>query len=535
MSLVATRLAVLWLPHWSVAAAGCRHDEAMVVLHGNRVVACSRSATEQGVAVGMRRRQAQSRCPSAQIVDHDPGRDARQFEAVLSVVTAYAPRLEVVEPGLLTFAARGPARYFGGEQAMAARIHAAVTEHLGGRSAAAGGCGLGLADGRFAALLAARRAVADGHPLIVVPGHQTTIDFLAPMPVSTLQHGGVPGDVVALFPQLGIRRLGELAALPPTHLLARFGDAGAHAHALASGNGDRPPNAHDPPPGYTVRHLFDEPVAHVDTVVFAARRLVNDMVAGLADEGRMCTRLLVTAETEHGERSEREWYRPTGFSVAAMVERIRWQMDAWVSHLDPGEAATAGITLLRLEPTEVRSDGGVQLGLWGGRSQADDWAQRAVARLVSLSEGDCAQVFVPAGAGGRQPSDAYSWTSAATADLTDAQERLADIAGPWPGQLPRPSPAVVPARPVAIEVHDAAGHCVAVSGRGVVSAPPSSVTISGRRRRVERWAGPWPIDERWWDSARARRSARFQVLTDDGALFLVAVERQQWLLLAEYA
>jgi protein ImuB len=74
-----------------------------------------------------------------------------------------------------------------------------------------------------------------------------------------------------------------------------------------------------------------------------------------------------------------------------------------------------------------------------------------------------------------------------------------------------------------------------VSGRGVVSAPPSSVTISGRRRRVERWAGPWPIDERWWDSTRARRSARFQVLTDDGALFLVAVERQQWLLLAEYA
>ena len=36
--------------------------------------------------------------------------------------------------------------------------------------------------------------------------------------------------------------------------------------------------------------------------------------------------------------------------------------------------------LLRLEPEEVRSDEGVQLGLWGGRTQADEWAARAVAR-----------------------------------------------------------------------------------------------------------------------------------------------------------
>ena len=34
------------------------------------------------------------------------------------------------------------------------------------------------------------------------------------------------------------------------------------------------------------------------------------------------------------------------------------------------------------------------------------------------------------------------------------------------------------------------------------------------------WAGPWPLDERWWDEHRHRRMARFQVVTADGAAHL---------------
>ena len=49
------------------------------------------------------------------------------------------------------------------------------------------------------------------------------------------------------------------------------------------------------------------------------------------------------------------------------------------------------------------------------------------------------------------------------------------------------------------------------------------------------WAGPWPVEERWWDGARSRRSARFQLLTEAGRLVLAAVERQRWSIVAEYA
>ena len=44
--------------------------------------------------------------------------------------------------------------------------------------------------------------------------------------------------------------------------------------------------------------------------------------------------------------------------------------------------------------------------------------------------------------------------------------------------------------------------------------------------RLSWWAGPWPVDERWWDpdQSKAGRTARAQVLVDDD-------ERSQALLL----
>ena len=49
------------------------------------------------------------------------------------------------------------------------------------------------------------------------------------------------------------------------------------------------------------------------------------------------------------------------------------------------------------------------------------------------------------------------------------------------------------------------------------------------------WAGPWLIEQRWWEPLRHRRLAQFQVVTDDGDAYLVAAERQRWWILATYA
>jgi protein ImuB len=512
--------------------AGAAADEAVAVLHANRVIAMSSRAAAAGVAVGQRRRDMQSRCPHARIVAHDPLRESLTFDRVTQAIAALIPRVEVTEPGTLTFLARGPARFYGGEAAMVGRMISEIEATIadsGCALAAVGALGGGVADGRFAAMVAARRAAHTGTPCIVAPGVEATAAFLAPLSVRTLgEIAGVAAEVIDLLQRLGVQRLGALAALPAADVLARFGATGAFAQRIAAGGDDRLPGSIEPPPGASTQRDFDEPVHHSDIVVFAARQLADDLVSTQAAQGRVVTRLVVTLQTEHGEHSERVWYRPTGLNVAAIVERVRWQLDAWAQQA----VVTAGITVLRLEPAELCRDDGVQLGLWGGRTQADEWAMRAVARLVAVAGEQ--QVLVPAGAGGRQPADAYRLVSAATADLSDPEDRLRSLTGPWPGQLPSPSPTVVYEQPIAISVTDAASAMVRVSGRGAISNAPAQVVLHGISHSIARWAGPWPVDERWWDAARSRRLARFQLLTEGGRLLLVAVEHQQWWLTAEY-
>ena len=526
--LAVPRVAVLWCPHWPVVVAGAAPGEPVMVLHANRVVAHSPAAGADGVAVGQRRREAQARCPLVRIEQYDAARDARAFERVVQAVAANVPRVEVTEPGTLTFLARGPSRYFGGDAAMAATI-TRIANEVGGLTGEAT-FGLGIADGRFAAGVAARRAARSGEPIVIAVGHKAAADFLAPLPVRLLTVvAGVPTEFVQLLGRLGVHQLGSLAALPVQDVAARFGPLGTFTHRIASGGDDRLPGTHDPPAGLAVQRIFEQPVHHSDVLVFVARQLAQELVDQLAGDGRVCTRLVVAAETEHGEKSERVWYRSNGLSAAAMVERVRWQLEAWAQR----ETLTAGVTLLRLDPGEVRSDDGVQLGLWGGRTQADEWAVRAVARMVAIAGEQ--QVLVPAVQGGRHPHETFTWVSAVTTDLLEPDERLAVNHAPWPGRLPSPSPAIVHTSPQAVTVTDAAGGVVRVTGRGFVSAPPAAVALAAQIETVQAWAGPWPIEERWWDLARSRRMARFQVLTHSGRLLLLAVERGQWWLTAEYA
>jgi protein ImuB len=83
--------------------------------------------------------------------------------------------------------------------------------------------------------------------------------------------------------------------------------------------------------------------------------------------------------------------------------------------------------------------------------------------------------------------------------------------------------------PVPAEVVDAAGRPVAVTGRGLVTAAPARLSIAGERwADVSGWAGPWPVDERWWDGGAHRRRARFQLLTVSGTAVLLSVQRGRW-------
>lgn len=523
------RIVTVWCAEWPVVAARVPGDRPAAVFRANRVIAQTPAAGSVGVVHGQRRRAAQSVCPELEVLEHDTDRDARAFEPVVRSIADLAPRLEVVEPGWISLASRGPSRYFGGDQALAERMFGLVHRVVTDTSGVVPVVGVGVADGRVASAVAARRAAATTGVAVVPAGGSPW--FLAPLPVGWLRElGDASPELVELFARLGLRTFGALAALDRGDVVARFGADGLRVHQLATGADERPPDTCDPPPEWSVEHPFTEPVERLETVVFVAKRLADELVARLAGEGRVCVRMVVVVETDHGERCERVWYRDAGLSAPAMVERVRWQLEGWVSQ--PG-GLTGGVVLVRLVPDIVRGDDGVPTRLWGGRSRADLDAARAIARLAGIA-GEAA-VKVPAWSGGRLTGERYRWVPASMVDLDDPTGRLDRGDGPWPGALPPPSPAFVLDDPLPIEVLDDRGSPVIVTGRGEPSGSPRSIVVRGRAQPVMAWAGPWPVEQRWWHPSAGRRLARFQVVTEQGDAFLVVLERGRWAIIATYS
>jgi protein ImuB len=513
------RTLVVRCDDWPVVAAGCSPADPVAVVHANRVVATSPAARAEGVARHQRRREAQSRCPALVVVERDEARDARVFEPVVAALDALTPRVELTIPGQVAFPTRGPSRFFGGDDAVVARALEVVGAAVGEVSSGPVRVRAGVADGPFAAALAARTA-RPAH--VVAPGE--TPAFLAELPMAALERP----ELVDVLGRLGLRRLGDLAALPGPDVLARFGTEGHTAWRLAAGLDERPPSTEPPPADLTVSAELDPPAETVAPAAFLARGLAEELHRRLWARGSACTRVVIGAETEHGERLERVWRAEGALSAAAIADRLRWQLDGWLTG-SARHRPTAGITRLWLQPDEVVPAGGRQLGFWGSDVATADRAARAVARVQGLLGPE--SVAVPEWRGGRDPASQVALVDAAAVDLTVERPGAHKdrVAGPWPGRLPAPSPARVHPTPPAAEVVDRAGALLRVSGRGEVSAPPARLSVAGGPwQDVVAWAGPWPLEERWWDPARARRRARLQVVTEAGAAWLVAIEAGTW-------
>jgi protein ImuB len=451
--------------------------------------------------------------------DQDEGPRARAFEPVVAAVEEFCPRVEVLHPGACAIGARGPARYFGGEQALAAKIADAVAR----RGFA---CRVAVADGLFAARLAARapRPAGKDAAVIVAPGG--TPAFLAPYPVGCL---GQP-DLADLLPRLGLRTLGEFAALPAAEALNRFGADGALAHRLARGLEPRPLVPRPPSADLSASVEFDPPAEQAEPVAFAAKSLAERMHADLAARGLACVRVQVQVTCTDGQEITRLWRHDGLLSSLAVAERVRWQLGGWRAAQEGNRrsvTASGGITMLRLVPDQLVPAAGRQLGLWGD-TVVDDRVARAALRVQALLGHGA--VTRPLLAGGRDAAEQVTLVP-----FGDAADPRHPADRPWPGRLPAPSPATVYPAPRPAAVTDEAGAAVTVTGRALMSAPPARLSVGGGPwLAVTSWAGPWPVAERWWRPADSRRRARFQLVAEDGSAWLAAVQDGQWQVEAGY-
>ena len=512
------RVLALWSPDWPVtAAARAAHvppQRPAAVVAANRVLACSAVARASGVRRGLRRREAQARCPELAVLAPDADRDARLFEPVVAAVEELAPGVEVVRPGLVALPAQGPAGWFGGELPAAERLVDQVAAGAGVE------CQAGIADGLFAAVLAARRGVA------VEPGCSAA--FLAPLGVEELDREPDVdrAELVGLLRRLGLRSLGAFGALAAGDVASRFGADAVLAHRLARGLDPRPPVRRCPPAELAVERELDPPVDRVDTAAFAARGLAERLHAVLAAHGLSCTRLGVGARTVAGEELHRVWRCAEPLTPAGTVDRVRWQLDSWLHR-----GGSGAVCRLRLVPEETVAAGALQLGLWGEVGEADERAGRALVRVQALLGPDAVVTAVLGG--GRDPAERVRLVPWGDEREGDRGPGRGEPVPPWPGRLPAPSPAVVPPEPLPAELRDAAGLPVLLAAPDVLTASPHTLAVDGGPPvPVRGWAGPWPVWQRWWAPDPAAPSAgacsRVQVVDADGAAHLLLVRDGRW-------
>ncbi len=506
-------LMVVWVPDWPVVAAvaeGMAAPGVPAAVHDGRgLVVVSAAARAQGVRIGMRRRHAHRVCPELVLLAKDEARDARAFEPVVQSVEEVVAEVAVLRPGMALAEAAGPVRHAGTEEALAEAVVGAVARYSGAEAY------VGIGQGLLTAILAARASA-------IVPAPDTAA-FLAAHPVSALRHGALTrqsrGEVDALvevFGQLGLRTLGDVAALPAADILARFGEAGRWAHALARGAfvstapGQRLEGA------VVVARELDPPLERSDAAAFATRTLAEDLAGRLA--GRACGRLRVTARTTDGAELSRLWTIESVLAAAEVTDRVRWQLDGWLSGRS-GVPPSAPLHLLELAAEEVRGALAGQEQLWGRPGRSAEAAQRTVVRLQGMLGAEA--VHRPVLQGGRDPRTRIRLVA------WDDDPPLRRLDAPWPGQLPTPAPSTLLDQPREVAVVDDAGREVAVDARGRISAVPVRVT-AGEDHAVVAWAGPWPISETWWSTPR--RGAWLQVTPAEGPSMLLSVQGGTWLL-----
>jgi protein ImuB len=525
MSAPIVRTMVLWCPDWPVIAA-LREGAAahtlpttatpdslpLALIEHGVVFACSAAARAEGVKRGLRVREAQSRCPDLVVQPYNAVHDNRAFEDVLTAIEAMMPGVQLLRPGTCAIRSRGPARYYGGEKPAALAL-IALLDQLG-----IPGARVGIADGPFTAEHAARMAGRMGTPSrsphaarVQIVAERASAEFLAPLPVSLLDSPAL----VTLLRRLGITTLAEFAALAVSDVLGRFGEAGAQLHALASGRDSRPVIQRIPPEELDSVIEFEPALDRIDQVTFGVRSTADRFIEALTAAQLVCTGLRIEIDSESGEISERSWLHPRSFTAADVVDRVRWQLQG-SGEVDTG--LTSGITRVRVLPEAVDAIGHHEVGLFGGGP--DERIHHGLSRVQSmLGHGG---VLTAVLGGGRTLADRQTtvpWGDRAL--LTRAPSQ------PWPGALPPSAPSTIFPTPHPVHVLDAHGEAIRVDERGTLSAAPARFSPTGSgtaMRQIEAWAGPWPIDERWWDADTARRAHRFQVVDAAGMAWLLVLD-----------
>ena len=462
MSREARRFLALHLPDFATdrlqrAEPDPGGDEPLViwVSEGPRriVAAVNAAAAQRGLRPGQALADAQALVPSLGLRPADPAGDAGMLQRLALWARRFTPLAAVDPPDGLLLDITGCAHLLGGEAGL---MQDALT-----RLQRAGFAARGAVAG--AAATAGALARARGDAPIVVNGAEAVI--VGPLPLGLALR--LDAGVSLALARLGMRRVGDLQALPRASLARRFG-AGL-LHQLDAVTGQRREALHpvQPPPELAVMQDLAEPVVTRAGIEALLDRLLEALGGKLREAGRGARQVALLAWRIDGEVQEIAVRAGQPTRTAA---HLRYLFRDRLERLEPG----LGFERMALEARATDPmAAGVQAAFAVG-GHRDEGAGPALAQLLDRIR-QRMQVH-------RAAPRASHWPERMVTRL-DPYEDVPAVPPGWVSA----APVLLLRRPHPIDV-------VALLPDG----PPSLLRWRGTAHRVLRAAGPHRLEPAWW-------------------------------------
>lgn len=292
------------------------------------VVSTSAPAAHCGIRRGTTLAHARSLCGELVARVACPVLERAAREALLDVALSASPRASVAPPlpgfaqseAAVDLDASGTAALFHSEAGLAAALTT--------RAASVGlPAAVAVATSRFLARLAARRIVLEegvGATCVVAAGTESA--FLDPLPVDLLDLGDAAAQTLTRF---GVRRIGQLLALPRRTLSTRLGpEVLRRVQELVGVH-------HDPPLPILDRTRSEEsfscevPIDNLEALTFVLRAVLSRLLERLALRGLACPALELVLKSPGGDSEVRrlELAGPTADS-RVLLRRLRTALES---------------------------------------------------------------------------------------------------------------------------------------------------------------------------------------------------------------
>lgn len=555
--------ALVHFPHWQAHALviDTPPGAPAAVVENGRVGDHTPTAAHHGVETGMRLALARYLCPNLIVMPADPQRSARSFHQVLTALDQVGPQVHALTPGTAWMPADPLIKWHGDAPSAVETIINTISEYTGSD------CQVGIGPGLVGAWVSLKSET-------LLPDDPTD-KHIANFPLAHLTHLYPPAaptleETIAQLKDLGVVTIAQAQNLGLATLRSRYPQA-ANFFTTVLDSSQTPTSVTITPAKTLAREItFPNAVTDTDHAVGQLKQISQNLVHACMGQQLSARQLKISAhiQTPNGVITrQRNWALIEVITTRDLVDRVRWQLQGWVSEIQTGpQTATdftdlpTGVTSVRLEACELMPLADISAHLWDQDTDTRARAHAGAYRLQALlGQDQVTCVNVEPGYDPRSRVQHYQWGSPAPQAAWENHQGAGKNAHlptyrpeqRWKGAVELPAPSTVLDHPVPVELMGEGGQTVEVKPNGNLTTTPTRLGLPGeeeaergsevkiiqafyphnhpgeRYHPITEVAGPWPVMGPWW---RQKNSGKvwLQVHVESGPPILLAWEKPRW-------